>query len=425
MKIQTLGLTRSAVHLLFLFLAWGMLSCSPDKEVMLQVYNPLDQARTDAIILLSRGEIERWTSVPDGRWPVLKDPSGNYIPAQVDDLDGDGAWDELFAMTDLGAGEQRKISLGFTPSESYPEFQVRTNLHLGDARDQYRKLDRAGRLEWVSYHNYENRTSAEFQMEGPAWENDLVGFRNYLDQRNGMDIFGKTTSSMVLDRVGLPGEPSYHEPGDWGQDVLKVGSSLGAGGIAYMYNDSIYRVGDNGSGTYEVRIRGPLRSRFNLNYENWHAGDQVLEVTHQVEIVAGRRCYQGLVSYKGSDAPLTLVVGIVNMLSDRLHVLELDANYTGLYTLDRQAEDSSYLAMALVVPTRDLVGTGETENEGDGVIQTYYALLDASPGSWVPYRFYALWEKESPRWRSGEEIEAYLKTEAERWSQSVIFPDKL
>ena len=423
MKTNGLGRNSCAVQLLSLCLGWGMLSCSPDKEVMLRVYNPLDQPRTDAIILLSRGEIERWISVPVGQWPLLKDPSGNPVPSQVDDLDGDGVWDELFAMTDMEAGEHRKINLGFIPVEDYPEFPVRTNLHLGDARDQYRKLDRARRLEGVSYDNYENRTGAEFQMEGPAWENDLVGFRNYLDQRNGMDIFGKTTTAMVLDRVGLPGEPSYHEPGDWGQDVLKVGSSLGAGGIAYMYNDSLYRVGDNGSGSYQVLLRGPLRSRFNLRYENWLAGDQVVDVTQQVEIVAGRRCYQSLVSYEGSDVPLSLVVGIVNMKSDRLHLLELDANYTALYTLDRQSEDSTFLAMALVVPTRYLVRTGETRNEGEGVIQTYYAQLEASPGEWVPYRFYALWEKENPLWRSGNEVEAYLKTEAERWSQSVIFAD--
>ncbi len=415
--------TRRTIQLLSLCLAWGMLSCNPDKEITLQVYNPMDQTRNDAIVLLSRGEIEGWISVPAGQWPFLKDPAGNYIPAQVDDLDGDGTWDELFALTNLEAGAQQKISLGFTPAENYPEFPIRTNLHLGDARNQYRKLDRAGRLEGVSYHNYENRTSAEYQMEGPAWENDLVGFRNYLDQRNGMDIFGKTTSAMVLDQVGREGEPSYHEPGDWGQDVLKVGSSLGAGGIAYMYNDSMYRVGDNGSGSYEVLLRGPLRSRFNLRYENWHAGDQVLNVTHQIEIVAGRRCYQSLVSYEGSEAPLSLVVGIVNMKSNRLHVLELDANYTALYTLDQQSEDGSFLAMALVVPTRFLLRAGETQDEGEGVIQTYYAELEASPGEWIPYRFYSLWEKENPDWRSREEIEAYLHSEAQRWSQSIIFTD--
>ena len=122
----------------------------------------------------------------------------------------------------------------------------------------------ADRLEGITYHNHA-RTGEVYQMEGPAWETDLVGFRNYLDQRNGMDIFGKLTGEMVLDSVGVAGRQSYHDPDDWGMDVLKVGTSLGAGSIGYMYSDSIYRVGDSGSGTYELLMEGSQRSRFLLS----------------------------------------------------------------------------------------------------------------------------------------------------------------
>ncbi len=398
-----------------------LISCSADPGITLLVTNPLKQKRDDAVILLSRGEISGWTSFPDEYLPVLKDIHGNFIPCQADDVDGDGQWDELFALTMLEAGAQQKIVVEFTSPENYPVFPVRTNLHLGDARDNYKKLNHAQRLEGVSYHNYADHTSASFQMEGPAWENDLVGFRNYMDQRNGMDIFGKSTPDMVLDNVGKEGEPSYHEPGEWGMDVLKVGTSLGAGAIGYMYEDSIYRVGDNGSGSYDVIFQGPQRSRFNLTYTNWKVEDQVLEVRHQIGIAAGRRFYQALVSYSGTKEDLNLVVGIVNMLSDTLHVLKLDEQYTGLYTMDHQAEDGSLLTMALVVPTSYLIRTDKTRDQGDGVIQTCYALLDASPGDAISYRFYSLWENEDQRWSSREEIESYLKKESQRWTQSIVY----
>ena len=405
-----------------LFVGILTLSCSSNPEITLHISNPMDQTRRDAIVLLSRGEISSWTSIPELQLPVLKDARGEFIPCQADDLDGDGNWDELFALCNLEAKESKKIILSFMSPEKYPVFPARTNLHLGDATDNYRKLERADRLEGVSFHNYSGRTGAAFQMEGPAWENDLVGFRNYLDQRNGLDIFGKTTTKMVLDSVGIEGGPSYHEPDWWGSDVLKVGTSLGAGAIGYMYRDSIYRVGDNGSGTYEVIFRGSQRSRFNLNYTNWMLENEILNVNHQIEIAAGRRYYQGLVTYTGTEESLSLVVGIVNMKSDQLHVLKLNDHYTGLYTLDHQAEDSTMLAMALVVPNSYLLETGETNDKGEGVIQTYYALLDASPGDPVPYRFYSLWEKEDQKWTSPTEIENFLKTEAERWTQSVVYP---
>jgi hypothetical protein len=149
--------------------------------------------------------------------------------------------------------------------------------------------------------------------------------------------------------------------------------------------------------------------------------DLSLNVTHQIEIIAGRHYYQGLVTYSGSEVPLALVPGIVNMKSNTLHETKLNDQYSALFTLDHQSEDGSLLAMALVVPNVYLRSTGETPNEGEGIIQTYYAVLDVSPGEPVPYRFYALWEKEDPRWSSLEEIQNYLITEANRWSQSVVY----
>ncbi|MCK4746712.1 MAG: DUF4861 family protein, partial [Bacteroidales bacterium] len=212
----------------------------------------------------------------------------------------------------------------------------------------------------------------------------------------------------------------YHEPAAWGMDVLKVGTSLGAGAIGYQFKDSIYRVGDNGSGTYRVLFEGSQRSRFNLKYMDWDVGGTPIDVQQQVEIVAGRHYYQGMVTYSGTGEAINLVAGIVNMKSEALHVVDLDAHHTALLTHDAQSEDGSLLAMALVVPKNYLVEHGEAKANGEGIIQTYYAVLEARPGEPVPYRFYALWEKEDPRWASLENVTGYLKTEAARWTQSVI-----
>ncbi len=399
-------------------------SWSRNSEITLQVSNLSDQSRTDATLLFTRGEISRLIDIPADMHPVLKDLKGEYISCQLDDVDGDGQWDELFALCDLDPSAHHNVVITFVSPDMYPSFPVRTNLHLGDARKGFEMLNQADRLEGVSYHNYADHTGAAFQMEGPAWENDKVGFRNYMDQRNGMDIFGKSSIEMVLDKVGITGAPSYHEPGDWGMDVLKVGTSLGAGAIAYLYQDSLYRVGDNGRGSYEVEFEGSQRSRFKLTYEDWKVEDLSLSVTHHVEIVAGRHYYQGTVVYEGEDETLQLVPGIVNMKSELLHVWKLDEQYTALLTHDRQSEDSSFLAMALVVPSSYLISSGETRNEGDGIIQTYYAALDANSGEPVSYRFYALWEGEDPRWASLEEIKDYLNYEAERWTQSVVYANR-
>ena len=394
-------------------------SCTQDPGLQLTVSNPLPLQRNDASVLISRDAISQHMDLPAGQLPILLDVDGDPLPCQVDDLDTDGTWDELFVLIDLGPYESKNLTVTFIIADAYPDIKARTNVRLGSNVPGYPELTLAERLEGVSYHNYSGRTGAAFQMEGPAWETDLVGFRNYLDQRNGMDIFGKLTREMVLDSVGVAGRQSYHEPDEWGMDVLKVGTSLGAGAIGYMYEDSIYRVGDNGSGSYELLMEGSQRSLLNLSYESWMVDNAPIQVDHQIEVVGGMRCYNSSVTYNGTADHLDLVPGIVNMKSNELHVLNLNDLYTALITHDAQAEDTTLLAMALMVPSGLLKEHGETRNSGDGVTETYYARLAAAPGEPVPYRFYALWEKEDSRWASLDEVKTYLKVEADRWANPV------
>jgi len=289
---------------------------------------------------------------------------------------------------------------------------------MGANRPGYPELERADRLEGITYHNH-GRTGEVYQMEGPAWENDRVGFRNYLDQRNGMDIFGKLTGRMVLDSVGIAGRQSYHERDSWGMDVLKVGTSLGAGSIACHYRDSLFRVGDNGSGAYRAVVEGPLRSLLELSFSGWNVSGQSVDVVHRVGIQAGTRYYNGRISLSGAGVEMDPVTGIVNMKSDSLHVMELNERVTGFLTHAPQSEDTTMLAMALLVHSADVKEYGEAPGSGGGITETYYVVLDAGGDQDAEYRFYALWEQEDPRWSSLEEVTSFLRREADRWEEPV------
>ena len=394
-------------------------ACSGPAVDRIRVENPLSYERPDALIRIDRDMLSSATDPGESRWPLLKSSDGEPLPCQVVDHDLDGSWDELVAITDLGPYESQELGLSFVDPAGYPEPEVRTNVRLGANRPGYPELQEAERLEGISYHNYSGKTSAAYQMEGPAWENDRVGFRNYLDQRNGMDIFGKTQTHMVLDGVGIEGAPSYHEPAPWGMDVLKVGTSLGSGGIAYRYKDSLYRVGDNGTGSYRLIEEGPLHSRFLLEFISWNVEGLNLQVSHHIGITAGTRFYESAVTFTGIPESLDLIAGIVNMNSETVQFLELSNGYCVLYTHDSQAEDGSLLAMALMVPDNILEDHGKTRDEGEGITQTFYVALNAAENQQVPYRFYALWEKEDNRWADPDQVKNYLSVEAERWASPV------
>ncbi|NNC38914.1 MAG: DUF4861 family protein [Hyphomonadaceae bacterium] len=89
-----------------------------------------------------------------------------------------------------------------------------------------------------------------FPYEGVGWENEIVGYRLYLDERAVTDIFGKRTPDIVLDKVDYRSE--YHDLADWGMDVMKVGPSLGVGGLGLYRGDNLERFGKKAQLSAEV-----------------------------------------------------------------------------------------------------------------------------------------------------------------------------
>jgi len=392
-------------HSILVILSLILFSCSSDKAARFEITNEFDADYEDFGMAFRRSDLEKKIDIPEGKLPLAFE-AGVQLPSQADDLDGDGRWDELFFIMDLDAGEKKGIEIEFSDPADYPDFDIRTNIRFAKKGDEYKEVDYAVR----ETHAENTITQEVWQMEGIAWENEKVGFRNYFDRRNGMDIFGKLTEEMVLDEVGYKDNPGYHEFNqDWGMDVLKVGNSLGAGSIGFMYKDSIYRIGDNGEGTCEVLVEGPLRSIFRFKFTDWQMRDQVLDVTQDVMIQAGKYYYESKVWYEGIDIPLQLITGIVNMKSEELHEVDAGEHYKAFYTHDKQSEDGTYMAMGLKVPARAFVGTSTTPDEGAGITQTYCVHLNVKPERPVSYRFYTAWEMEDAKWKDSESFEELLK----------------
>lgn len=379
--------------------------------------NTSHENRKDAGVTITKNELGTIAEQAKGKLPALKDKNGNFIPTQVDDLDGDGNWDELFILTDLQAMEVVKASLRFISQEEYPLFEVRTNIRFARKDQDYKEVTAGTREK----HATNSLTGKVWQMEGIAWENDKIGFRNYFDRRNGMDIYGKVTSRMVLDEVGYKNNPSYHvfNP-DWGVDVLRVDNSLGAGSIAYYYKDSLYRVGDNGTGTCRVLTEGPLRSIFRFEFMDWEINDQKIKVTHDISIEAGKYYFENAVSYSGTNEKLELVSGIVNIKSKELYEIDSNKLYSGFFTHDLQAEDTSLLGMGLLIATKDFIGNSVAPEEGRGITKTYCIHLKTSINVPAKFRFYSVWSRESEKWKTAEGFRELLETEAEFMANPVM-----
>ncbi len=398
-----------------LFIAMFLLtSCGGKKEAVISLVNPVDLARPDEPVTIGRSHLDSLVSgVPEGKVPLVKDMQGVVIPSQADDLDKDGKWDELFMLINFKPKETKQLRVSFVAPEDLPAFTQRANIRFANY-PEHKELDHAKRLRSTDSPS----TQKAFQMEGPAWENDKVGFRNYYDARNGIDIFGKRVSRMVLDSVGLVPH-SYHVLKDWGMDILKVGNSLGAGAIALMVNDSVYRVDLPKEGTYERIADGPLRAVLRLGYYGWKAGGNVYDIVDEISIWGGTNFYKSKITVKGLTGHESLITGIVRHC-DSLIVDEPNDQYVFFATHCNQAYEGEKLGMAILVKTDDLITTINAPETGKGIINTYMVDLKLHKDKPTAYCFYSGWEKQDSRFADADFFKHVIADDANRMAHPVI-----
>ena len=79
---------------------------SPQSLKEFTVKNPLDINREDEALVLTRAQLNPTDKLLK---PVITNGQGEYIPCQLDDLDGDGEWDELAFVYTFSPSEKTRL----------------------------------------------------------------------------------------------------------------------------------------------------------------------------------------------------------------------------------------------------------------------------------------------------------------------------
>lgn len=373
--------------------------------------NTLTLDRSDEPITINKGDLEETLGlINSANYIEVKDANGNVLPCQTDDINLDGNWDELAFVADFKAEESKTFTIDLTKKET--NFTARTNLRFAHSRkgeNIYTEMDQ----EYRPADHFRNNNSGRYQMEGPAWENDVVAFRYYFDNRNGKDIYGKQTKEMVLDSVGIVGD--YHKLQDWGMDILKVNNSLGAGAIAMYEEGKLYRLTGCDTAMFEKVFEGPVRSRFRLNFTNWQVGESKYNFTEEITIWAGNPWYKSDLYLSNLDEDKVLVTGIVNIHSDSVSFRDYDHKAISISTHAPQAYDGEYLGMGILAKQNEFVGYDEAPKSGEGITETYYIKLKAKPKQPVSFRFLVGWEIQDKGYADFDYFMGKLEEEAKQF----------
>lgn len=405
------------------------ISCQ--KDVQFTISNQLEVERTDEVIILTKAQIEQKLKLKEGMLPVFNSSVGETIPSQVDDLDGDGNWDEVVMVLDFAAGESKKIKVDLVPETEYPEFEKRTNLRLGIKQkdgtyaevDNYCALPCNDGFEIIA------------QAESVNWENDKMGFRVYFDCRNVKDLFGKLKPELIIDKIHTPELPNYHNLADWGMDILHCGSSLGSGGLAILKNDSLFRLGSTEVYEYQKIIEGPVRSIFELRYSGWDVNGENLKAVERITIYPGKYWFESDVTIKGCSDDDQIVTGIVTSHLKREPFEFKAGNFQCIGTHDVQSLNKDELGMAVIVPlteagkiarTTDInffkLGFETVVEKGFSNIisETYYIGQKCKSNVPAKHYFFSVWGLDKEQWKTEEGFRKYITEEAEKLSSPVV-----
>jgi rhamnogalacturonyl hydrolase YesR len=372
----------------------------------LALANPSEFARIDEAVSISLDEL----GIESGQGVslVVMDDA-TEVPSQLIDADGDGTPDTLLIVADFEAAEEREFVIRHgSPAALAKRTQAEVSIREGGEWDG--KLYKGGTFVNVSEIDpppQHTDHSEYIRYEGPGLESDKVGYRVYLDWRNGFDIFGKLTTDMVLQDVGQDGYDSYHEPAAWGMDILKVGDAVGMGGYGYWDGEKIIRVSETENRAVRIIEDGALYSAFRIDYTGWQAGGHTTDLGATLSMTAGSRLVKvQLAAFP--DFP-NLTAGLVRHPGTEFIEGDLEISghaWSWVASWGQQALSGDELGMFLLF--KKGVRTQQTEDE-----HNYVSVMEPGNGK-LAYYFGAAWVQEPGGIHSRDALVEYLEREAER-----------
>ena len=377
-----------------------------------KVHNPLSRQRAEVLIHIDERDLQ--SKYPDFNpkgFTVLM--GTEEIPSQYNE-EGT-AKGIVFVLTELAANEERAITIAYDPQQhlthNYPsrtqaEISHKVGGHFDNRKYVGGEFQNVNELHVPAEHTDH---SWYIRYEGPGWESDKVGYRFYLDWRNGVDVFGKTTPEPILQLVGQDGFDSYHEMQNWGMDVLKVGKSLGVGSIATFTNGQARRVDETDSLYAKITNNGPVYSSVLTKYYGWDLDQSKTTITSNISIHAGTRMSkQELHSTAAID---NFATGLIKDAKGRVIQGGETTEYGYLATYGPQSLNNDKLGIAVLF-RNDQKKEITTDQHSHVVVLT-------PDNNKLTYYFLAAWELEEGGITDENSFIQYLNQQVEELSNPI------
>lgn len=232
-------------------IASGFLSA----QQSVKVTNPLDFSRTE-VVTVQATQLQSFLSKHSEKELIIKDLSGNLLPIQWIDYDGDGISEELLFQVNINAEKTNTYTIVTDGKAPIPKTKVSTYSRLVPER--------------VDDYAWENDKIA-FRVYGPKGQQEALQGIKSSTLSSGVDIWLKRTDQPIINKwyKGYLTDPMYYHKDTRGEgyDPYHVGNSRGTGGIG-IWADNKLQTSQNFVHSRTI-AEGPLRTVFELTYYPW------------------------------------------------------------------------------------------------------------------------------------------------------------
>ena len=265
-----------------------MLACAPalyaQQTVSVTVINPTKAERSDEPVVVSLAEYGDIRSAE-----VICD--GKEIPYQLDDLNQDETFDELFFLADLKGREKKNYTVKLFKEGEPRKFTARVFAEMLVRNDKVKEKNK--------HNNYIESITARGDCaysyniqhhHGVDFESELNGIRIYFDKRQTLDLYGKFKKGLELEATQFYTTKEQKAQG-YGDDVLWVGNTFGLGAFRGWNGKEPTMIDPVRSRTQRIISYGPLRTIVEVFDRGWKAaeGKPAVNMTIRYTQYAGHR----------------------------------------------------------------------------------------------------------------------------------------
>lgn len=246
------------------------------------------------------------------------------LPSQLDDLDGDGRFDELvFRLETVGRPGDVPVRVVYSTEPVAHDYKPMVNAQMW-WKNPDRTLTEKSRLSSEKDDMYR-----KLHHHGPAFESEYAAYRIYFDKKQSIDTYGKKRPALELrETMWYPSDAQL--AAGCGHDNLRVFGSVSVGALK-GWNASERRMEHIvGMRRREAVIRayGPLRTVVDMRVEGWRYCGREIDMTSRYILYGGGSVVKVENRIEGENADsLEFTTGVMKMAGNTVRITRDDREY--------------------------------------------------------------------------------------------------